>query len=179
MASIELRHTVREIVEPTIRRLGFELVAVEWLGNVLRLSIDSASGVEASAVVRVSKSIEPLLDEADPIRGAYTLEVSSPGIERPVQRMSDFQRFVGYRAKIRLVQGYPRRRYTGLLLSPEGDEIGLEVDGESHRFHIDAVERAHLVLTLDEYQSLAGDPAVSNPVASRAPTSEENEDDHQ
>ena len=169
----DLQHRIRSVVETTVSRLGFDLVAVELVGRgpgaVLRLSIDSPSGVSADDCAGVSRELSPMLDEDDPIATNYTLEVSSPGIERPVQRLADFARFAGFKARVRLVDGYGRRRYTGELTGVHDDEeIGLDVGGEEHRFHLEAIERAHLVLTLDEYQRLAEGLPES-----------ENADDHQ
>lgn len=159
MDPVDLRHTIRELVEPSVTRAGFDLVAVEWLssrsGPTLRLSIDKPGGVNADDCGVVTERISPLLDEADPIPGRYVLEVSSPGIERPVQRLEDFLRFVGFRVKIRLVEGPPRRRFTGVIARVEERDVVIEVDGAEHRLAFDTIERAHLDLTLEEYQSLA------------------------
>lgn len=156
----DIRQRVRDLVEPSITRLGFDLVAVEWLGDargpILRLSIDAPSGVAAKHCAQVSHYVSPVLDEADPIPSAYVLEVSSPGIERPVQRLADFERFTGYRARLKLEEGHPRRRYTGRLLGVDGDEIRIEVDGSEHRVRHETLDRANLILDLDEYQALGG-----------------------
>ena len=157
--TIDLQREVRELVESTVERLGFDLVGVEWLGGahgrVLRLSIGSANGVTADDCARVSEHVSPLLDQADPVDSRYTLELSSPGIDRPVQRVEDFQRFVGYRVKLRLMEGLPRRRYTGAIESCDGHEVSVRVDGREHRVALDTIEQANLVLTLEEYQTLA------------------------
>jgi ribosome maturation factor RimP len=157
--AIDLRKTVRDLLEPTVVRAGYDLVAVEWLGSrrgpTLRLSIDGPNGVTAEACGLITQKVSPLLDEADPVAGRYFLEVSSPGIDRPVQRQSDFLRFVGYRVKIRLIDGPPRRRYSGTICAVEGDDLVVTVDGADHRIPFDTIERANLELTLDEYQSLA------------------------
>jgi len=160
MNATDLQHRVRALVEPSVERLGYDLVAVEWLGGVqgriLRLSIEApGAGISADDCARVSEAISPLLDEADPIEGAYRLEVSSPGIDRPVQRPEDFARFVGYRIKLRLVEGHPRRRYTGELRGLEEGDVIVRVDGVDRRVALESVQRANLVLDLDEYQKLA------------------------
>jgi ribosome maturation factor RimP len=162
-----LRDRIRALTEPTIERLGFDLVAVEWLqdarGPILRLSIDKPGGIAASDCARVSHHVSQVLDEADPIDASYHLEVSSPGIDRPLQRRVDFQRFVGYRAKVRLVEGHARRRFSGRLLGVDGDSVKIEVDGKEYTFPVDAVEKANLVLDLDEYQKLAEGPPSATP----------------
>lgn len=158
MDSFELRQRIRGLVEPTVSRLGFDLVSVEWItdqsGRALRLSIDGPKGVGADDCALISKRLSPLLDAEDPIQGKYLLEVSSPGIERPVERLDDFAKLSGFRAKIRLFEGHPRRRYTGTLGGVEDQEILVTVDGEQHRIDYDSIERANLVLDLDEYEQL-------------------------
>jgi ribosome maturation factor RimP len=158
MNQLELRITIRELIEPTLLRLGFDLVAVEWLGSrqgrILRLSIDRPAGVTADDCGLAADNVSPILDELDPISTRYHLEVSSPGIDRPVQRIEDFERFHGYQVKIRLFEGPPRRRYTGTIDGVEGDELRVLVDGSTHRVLLDSIERAHLVLDLKEYQKL-------------------------
>lgn len=158
MHPLELQKHVRKIIEPTLSRLGIDVVAVEWRGGILKLSIDKDGGVSMQDCVLVTHSVSPLLDEDDPIAGRYRLEVGSPGIDRPVQREADFVKFSGYRAKIRLVEGYPRRRYTGTLKGVDGDDVLVEADGTEHRLSFDSIERAELVLDLDEYQRLASGP---------------------
>lgn len=193
MDPFALRHTVRELVESTVQRLGFDLVAIEWIpsatGGTVRLSIDTLpgadsagesgdspessepAGVTAGACARVSRAVEPLLDAADPIASRYTLEVSSPGIDRPVQRRSDFERFIGYTAKLRLEPGPPRRRYTGTLHGLRNDDVLVLVDGQEHALHLDTIERAHLVLSLEEYEALGQALPATRP--------QEDSDDHQ
>ena len=163
MDPTSLQQRVRELIEPSVERLGFDLVAVEWVGatrgRVLRISVEAPGGVTAEDCVRVSHHVSPLLDAADPIEGSYHLEVSSPGIDRPVQRVEDFERFAGFRCKIRLAEGPPRRRYTGVIGPIEDGDLLFSVDGTEHRLPLDLIERAHLVLSLDEYQRLAeGNP---------------------
>lgn len=160
MNALDLQHRIRELVEPSLERLGYELVAVEWLGGtqgrILRLSIEApGSGISADDCARVSDAISPLLDEEDPVDGRYVLEVSSPGIDRPVQRPEDFERFAGYRIKLRLVEGHPRRRYAGELRGFEEGDVIVRVDGVDHRIALESVQRANLVLDLEEYQNLA------------------------
>ena len=155
-----LQKKVRELVEPPIHRLGFDLVAVDFGTDrgraVLRLSVDGPKGIGADDCAAITFRVSPLLDEADPIEGSYTLEVSSPGIDRPVQRIEDFQRLIGFKAKFRLYEGHPRRRYTGKIASVDGLQVVVNVDGTEHRIDYDSIERAHLVLDLDEFERLPG-----------------------
>jgi ribosome maturation factor RimP len=153
----KLRQRVREIIEPSLQRMGFDLVAVELVAGrraTLRLSVDGPQGVGIGDLTRITHRVSPLLDEADPMPGSYDLEVSSPGIERPVQRMSDFVRFVGFRARVVLEEGLPRRRYTGRLVAAEGDTVTIEVDGVACELPFGQIEKAQLVLDLAEFERL-------------------------
>jgi ribosome maturation factor RimP len=168
---IQLRRNVRAAIEDSIVRLGYDLVAVEWVGTrTLRLSVDKPGGIEADDCAKVSQHVSPLLDEADPIEQAYTLEVSSPGIDRPVERLDDFRRFTGFRAKIKLNPGPARRRYTGRLAGVEQDELLVDVDGTIHRLFLDAIAECHLVLDLDEFERIGEGlpPLPTDPAAAPA-----------
>jgi ribosome maturation factor RimP len=160
MDTLNLRKQIRALVEPSVHHLGYDLVAVEWCGGrqgpILRLSIEKPGGVTIRDCSKVSVALSPVLDADDPINAKYVLEVSSPGMERPVERMADFERFAGYNVKLKLVEGHPRRRYTGQLAGVDSDDILVTVDGVVHRIFVDTIERAHLVLSLNEYEELAG-----------------------
>lgn len=149
MDHLTLQDRVRGLVEPTVERLGFELVAVEWLGRVLRLSIDGPQGVTADDCGVVSEHVSPLLDASDPVPGRYHLEVSSPGIDRPVQRLVDFARFKGRRVKLKLAD---RAKLAGRLDGVDGGDVLVLPDrAEPTRIPREAIVAAHLVLTLEEY----------------------------
>ncbi len=152
MDPVALQQRVRTIAEPIAIALGYELVAVEWLGRTLRLSIDGPNGISADDCARYSEYVSPALDEADPIVGAWHLEVSSPGIDRPLQRAADFQRFTGYKARLRLAD---RRRVTGRLGGMVDDDIKIQPEkGEALVVPRTSLLSAHLVLTLEEYVNL-------------------------
>ena len=160
------------LLAPTVDRLGLELVAVELATDhgrrVLRVSVDKPGGVGVDDCARASHAISPVLDVDDPIEGAYSLELSSPGIDRPLMVLTDFVRFAGYEARIRLEPGEARRRYRGTLLGAEDEQVLVEVDGTTHRIRWDAIERASLVLDLDTYRQLAEAPPPR--VAAKEPT---------
>ena len=154
---IDIRTQIRSIVEPTIEAEGFRLIAVQisgdTSGDIVRLYCDGADfGIDDCA--KISRSLSPVLDVEDPMNGPYRLEVSSPGIERPVQSAKDFERFSGYRAKLRLIPGPERRRFSGTLKGMDDGNILIEVDGELHTVPIDLLDWGHLVLDLDEFSSL-------------------------
>jgi len=156
------QNAIFELIEPTIERAGFELVAVEMTSvggrRTLRVSVDKPVGMTGNALASLSRQLSPFLDAEDPIDGAYDLEVSSPGIDRPVQRRSDFERFSGYQIKITLEPGDGRRRFKGELQGIEKGLVRVDVDGVVHELDFDRIERANLVLDLDEYQRLGEDP---------------------
>ena len=152
-----------ELIEPTVERAGFELVAVEMTSvagrRTLRVSVDKPVGMTGNALASLSRQLSPLLDAEDPIEGAYDLEVSSPGIDRPVQKRADFARFAGFRIKITLEKdAAARRRFKGVLQGIADDLVSVDVDGVVHELDYDRIERANLVLDLDEYQRLGEEP---------------------
>jgi len=157
-------HKLFELLEPAVERQGCELVAVEMATvdgqSTLRVSIDKLGGVSVGDCGKVSRALSPVLDVEDPIESAYRLEVSSPGIDRPLQRLVDFVRFEGFRAKIKLDdEEAGRRNYKGVLqgADPSGAVL-VEVDGVEHSLPLERIERARLVLDLGEYERLASDP---------------------
>lgn len=141
---------IRSAVEPVVTGLGYELVGVEYGGGPgngrLRVYIDTPGGVTLDDCAAVSEQLSAALDVDDPIPEAYVLEVSSPGINRPLFLRADFERFCGERVFVRLdraVEG--RKRFKGLLTRVEGDEVLVEIDGDTWRLPLDAVEQAHLI----------------------------------
>ncbi len=141
---------LREMIEPIVTGLGYEAVGIELLpqggAELLRIYIDRSGGVTVDHCERVSHQVSGMLDVEDPIRGEYTLEVSSPGIDRPLFRRDDFARFAGRRVKLKLrAPRAGRARYTAQLHGLEGDEVLLEVDGEALRIAYDEIDQARLV----------------------------------
>jgi len=135
VVTASLRERLIALVEPVLGRLGYELVELELTAGrahaVLRLFIDSPAGVGLEDCTRVSRELSSLLDVADPIPTAYTLEVSSPGLDRVLRTQAHFGRFVGSRVFVELRQPRAgRRRYTGTLLGVDESGIALEVDRE-------------------------------------------------
>ena len=156
----EEQQRVRDLLEPHVADEGFDLVAVQLLvvggRRTLRLSIDRVGGITIHHCTKLSHVLSPILDVADPLSGAYDLEVSSPGIERPVQKKADFQRFQGYRARIRMAKGTGRQRYTGILRGVDGDLVRLETEKETFTLRFEEIDGATLLLDLEEYRLLTG-----------------------
>ncbi|HXG27281.1 MAG TPA: ribosome maturation factor RimP [Nevskiales bacterium] len=145
-----LQERVQALLEPLVEGLGYELVCLELHGSgahaLLRLYIDAPQGIGLDDCERVSREVSAALDVADPISGSYRLEVSSPGLDRPLAKPEHFRRFAGRQAKLQLrapLNG--RRRFAGRLLGLEQDEVVIEVDGSPWRLPLQQVEKARLV----------------------------------
>ncbi len=142
---------LHELLEPLVTQAGFELLEVEFQkegkGRVLRLLIDHPAGIRLEDCVAVNDAVQPLLDERDPIPEAYRLEVSSPGIFRPLTRREHFDRFQGQRIRFRLRQETEGiRKGGGTLASCDatGIEVALEPDGTHIRIPFEAISKARL-----------------------------------
>ena len=142
------------LLEPPIEALGFDVVDIEFAqagrGGVLRIFIDakaqdSGLGITVDDCANVSHAVSQVLETQDPIKGHYTLEVSSPGFDRILRTRAHFERFVGERifAELKLpIDG--RRRYVGELKSIAGDAIVMEVDGKAHSLPLERIQKARL-----------------------------------
>ena len=125
-----------ELLDPVAEAAGYEIVRLRLMGgeNARRLQImaetpDGEMVVEDCA--RLSRAISEVMDAADPIKGEYTLEVSSPGVDRPLTRLKDFATYEGHEARIeldRVAEG--RKRFRGVLAGIDGDNIGIDLEGE-------------------------------------------------
>ena len=136
-----------QLMEPTVSGLGYELVGVEFDGRlrVLRVYIDSPAGITVDDCSRVSYQVSGLLDVEDPIPGRYQLEISSPGIDRPLFALEHYERFKGSMVRLqlgRLIEG--RRRFRARLLGVEGDTVVLQEGEETFRVPYDSIEKARL-----------------------------------
>ena len=133
--------------------MGFELWGVRYFQgkqNVLRLYIDAEAGVTVDDCAEVSHQVSGVLDVEDPITSDYMLEISSPGMDRPLFKPAHWQRFIGEPVKVRLfapVAG--RRKFSAVIKAVEGDDIIVEVDDEDVRIPFTQIDRAHLDPVLD------------------------------
>lgn len=139
-----------ELIEPTVTALGLELWGIEHLQqgkySLLRIYIEREAGVAIEDCEQVSKQVSALLDVEDPIAGEYTLEVSSPGLERPLFSARQFSQYIGSEVKLRLhspVQG--RRKFKGKIVVVEGDSIRLQADGVDYDLSFSDVDKANIV----------------------------------
>ncbi len=145
-----MRERLLEIIEPAVTSLGYELVEVEFnsrgRGGTLRVFIDNEAGITLDDCAKASHQISGVLDVEDPIPGAYDLEVSSPGLDRPLRTAADFERFAGRLVKIeadRPIDG--RRRFKGTLHGIESGQVKVDVDGRSYAVPLERIVRARLV----------------------------------
>lgn len=143
---------VRALLEPTVEALGFELVRVAYGGGQrprLQIMAERADGsMTIDDCTRLSRELSALLDVEDPIAGEYVLEVSSPGIDRPLTRRKDFERWAGFEARIEMdvpVDG--RRRFTGRLAGLAGEDVKMIVDGAELRLPLADIGKARLVMS--------------------------------
>ena len=142
---------IHELLEPGADALGYELVAVELTGgdtSIVRVYIDTPNGVNVTDCSKASRQFSAILDVEDPISNRYTLEVSSPGMDRPLAKPEHFKKVVGDEVKIKmatLVDG--RRRFTGQLVEATDEFAVVEVDGEQTELPYDEMDRACLLYT--------------------------------
>lgn len=152
IAKAAIDRRMAEIITPVIEDLGFELVRVRLMSGkqtTLQIMADRpAGGIEVDELALISQAVGATLDVEDPIVEEYSLEVSSPGIDRPLTRLKDFDMFEGYEAKIEteeLIGG--RRRFKGELAGVEGDEVLINVEEGTVGLKFDWLSDAKLVLT--------------------------------
>ncbi len=158
IAKTAIDRRLAEIVTPTIEGMGFELVRIRLMGGrtpTLQIMADRPEGgIIVEDCARISTAVSAILDVEDPIEDNYTLEVSSPGIDRPLTRLKDFEMWKGYEARIEtseLIDG--RRRFKGELVGTEGDEVLIEIEEAGAPVTIglkfDWLSDAKLILTDD------------------------------
>lgn len=142
---------IKDLVEPVLRELGLELVELRQLTEygrpILRVAIDKEGGVTVGDCQQISREIDTLLEVEAGIRERFFLEVSSPGLDRSLNREADFVRFVGQSASVKTrapIEG--RRNYKGLLKGVEKGTIVMVIDGQEYKIPVGLVEKAHLVI---------------------------------
>ena len=138
------------LLEPVVTGMGYELVEIEFNPSArhgtLRLYIDHEDGIQLEDCSDVSNQVSALLDVEDPIPGHYNLEISSPGMDRPLRSIRDYERFSGEIVKLKTAMAIDgRRNFKGRLLGVEGDEINIECDGQQFLLPLAAIEKARLV----------------------------------
>ena len=139
---------------PRARQEGVEIVTLEVAGAkkapTIRVYIDTEDGVSFDELSAAQAWINDLMDEIDPFPGAYMLEVSSPGIDRPLRTLEHFARFAGEQAVVKTVSPVDgRSSFTGTLVGTDGDDVLLDVDGATVRVAHANIKRAHVKGTID------------------------------
>jgi ribosome maturation factor RimP len=141
---------IHELLEPVITGMGYELVGIENVSEggdaLLRIYIDHEPGVTVDDCERVSRQVGAVLDVEGTIRGGYTLEVSSPGWDRPLFTPAHFQRFAGSDVRLQLTElTENRRKFKGRLIGMQEGDVLIEVDGTEYRIPFNRIAKARLV----------------------------------
>ncbi len=147
---MDLRDRLTALIEPVVESLGYELVLLEFAPSrrtgTLRLYIDAAAGIQVEDCERVSREVAGLLDVEDPIPSAYRLEVSSPGLDRPLVKPEHFRRFAGELARVQMVAPVAgQRRFRGVLRDCDGRNVTLQVESQDVSLPLADIEVARLV----------------------------------
>ncbi|SDW08355.1 ribosome maturation factor RimP [Marinobacter mobilis] len=142
---------LEEMLRPVIEGLGYDFWGLEFRSrgpqSMLRVFIDDAEkGISVEDCEKVSRQVSGVLDVEDPIQSEYTLEVSSPGMDRPLFRLEQYETFAGHRVQIRLRMAFEgRRKFQGLLKGIEGADVVVVVDDHEYLLPFDSIERANIV----------------------------------
>lgn len=147
--ALTLADELIDILEPLAEENGLELVTVETSGSgrgqVVRVFLDRRGGIDIDAITVANEWISEALEAVERLRGSYTLEVSSPGIERVLRKRTDFERFAGRRVAVRAkekIEG--RTSFNGILRGVNGEDVVIDVDGTEYRVSFGSIERARL-----------------------------------
>ena len=156
------KHPLEDLLSPVVEKLGYELVRVMTIGAknpTLQVMIDRLDGKDITVddCATVSRALSDVLDEKDPIENQYSLEVSSPGIDRPLTKPQHFARFAGYDAKIETIHPVEnRKRFKGKILAiDDALNISFEMNGVQYSIAFDNVAKAKILLTDELLQKYA------------------------
>ena len=149
-----MTNTLENIITPVVEGLGYEPIRILLSGNVrqtLQVMIDIKDGsrdINVADCATVSRALSKVLDEKDPIKNEYSLEVSSPGIDRPLTKPHHFARFEGYEAKLETIDTVDsRKRFKGKLLGVDGNVVQIDFEGQKQNIDFSIINKAKLVLT--------------------------------
>ncbi|VFS61712.1 Ribosome maturation factor RimP [Leminorella grimontii] len=149
MGLATLEQKLTELISAPVEALGFELVGIEFIRgrmSTLRIYIDSENGISVDDCADVSHQVSAVLDVEDPITTAYNLEVSSPGLDRPLFTAAHYERFIGEEVSLTLRMGVQnRRRWVGTIKGVEGETITLNVEGKDEMFALSNIQKANIV----------------------------------
>jgi ribosome maturation factor RimP len=141
---------VQALLEPAVNALGYELLGIEYMPqgkhSLLRMYIDADDGIALEDCERVSRQVSGILDVEDVVHGQYTLEVSSPGLDRPLFTLDHFRKYLGQTVKLRLSSPLDgRRKFSGVISAIEDDAVVVTVDNETVTLPWNLIEKANLV----------------------------------
>ena len=150
---MSLPERLEALIGPTVDHMGYGIVRIMHAGGdkpLLQIMIERTDegALSAEDCAKVSRAVSAVLDVEDPMSSAYTLEVSSPGIDRPLVKAQDFERFAGYEVRLetaRLVDG--RKRFRGHLVGLKDDEVHIDIEGRVYNVPFADIVRAKLVMT--------------------------------
>ena len=152
IAKAAIDRRIHDIIAPAVEAMGFEIVRIRFMGGktkVVQIMAEKPEGgIEVDDCAEISNTVSALMDVEDPIESEYALEVSSPGIDRPLTRLKDFERYAGYEAKVattELIDG--RRRFSGTLQGVEEGEVLIEIAEGIVGLQFDWLSDAKLILT--------------------------------
>jgi len=154
MEQSKLVDDLNKELTPALEEIGLELVDLEYLGspagNILRVFIDRPEGVDLDVCALASEKVSLIMDERDLIDSAFTLEVSSPGAERPLKKLKDYKRFIGSKVAVKTIMRSPegRRKYTGKLIEADQSGFAIELDEMKIEFEYEEVQSVRLVLEI-------------------------------
>lgn len=141
---------LNELVAPIANALGYDLWGIEYVSHakqtLVRIYIDSANGIDVDDCAKLSRQVSSVFDVEDPIMGEYSLEVSSPGMDRPLFTLEQFGRYIGEQVKVRLRMPYEgRKNFSGKMTGIEGEDIVVVLDGHEYLLPFDLIDKAHIV----------------------------------
>ena len=141
---------LNDLIKPAIEKMGYELTDIEVITQgheqLISIFIDNLTGINIEDCEIVSRQISLLLDVENPISGKYTLEISSPGLDRKLTKFNHFKRFIGNELRIKLLRSMDgRRNFRGKLLAANKESIKVQVDDQLYKLPIDMIEIARLV----------------------------------
>jgi len=153
MSTGDVATRLYDALEPEAQARGLELVAVEQAGGrgmpVIRVLLDREGGIDLDAVSAANSWVSAIIDAEDPFASPYTLEVSSPGVDRPLTKLADFARFTGEVATLKVAGAGPRTAWTGEIVTVEDDNVVISVDGEPVSVPYSSIVKARLKGVVD------------------------------
>ncbi|MFC3022486.1 ribosome maturation factor RimP [Vibrio zhugei] len=145
-----LERQLTELLEAPVVASGYELVGLEFIRagqhSTLRVFVDHENGINVDDCAEVSRQISAVLDVEDPISVAYNLEVSSPGLERPLFKIAHYEQFIGHEVSLVLKMAVGnRRKWSGVIDAVDGETVAISVDGQQEHFALSNIAKANLI----------------------------------